>query len=147
MRSWGDEVSLDWFGVFVTRSKCLQQVSFLAVSVPYTRSLLFKYLKVGYDSGEGGIQTGASVHGWTGRQAVWWGRGDSEPGIFWIRAAGGSEQGGEQHCFAGGWCFLGVSFVPSVAVAAGIACQPSVRAACTSGGGNGLVAVGRRSAS
>lgn len=46
-------------------------VSFLVVSVSYMKlvgRLLFKYLKVGYDSGEGGIKTGTYVLGSTKRE-------------------------------------------------------------------------------
>lgn len=43
--------------------------------------------------------------------------------------------------------FSGGELCPLMAGAAEIACRQSVRAACISGGGNGSVAVGRRSAS
>lgn len=48
-------------------------VSFLVVSVSYVKSLgrlLFKYLKVGYDSGEGGIKAGRDVLGSAKREAA-----------------------------------------------------------------------------
>lgn len=124
--------------------------------------LLFQYLKVGYDSGEGGISSG--MDGWmdrrtwlvmNGQMCAWWGRGwvRTEPLLkecILLQCAGKMKtEGRGLHHFTGDWCFLG----GEVDLLGGAGCcEPADsllggwwELCAIAGGGNGLVAVGRRS--
>lgn len=134
----------------------LKAVSFLVVSVSceITRETVGQYLKVGYDSGEGGMD------GWmwlvmNGQMCAWWGRGwlRTEPLLkecILLQCAGKMKTGGRGlHHFTGDWCFLG----GEVDLLGGAGCcEPADslvggwwELCAVSGGGNGLVDVGRRS--
>lgn len=128
--------------------------------------LLFKYLKVGYDSGEGGIKTGTYAPGsrerrlvWAvmnGQTRVWW-------GIRWVRteplpkervllqcAGKMKTEGRGLHGFTGGWRFLGGWSwayrwpLPLRWERADSLVSGWWELCAVSGGGNGLVALGRR---
>lgn len=128
--------------------------------------LLFNYLEVGYESGEGGIRSGVDGRTWlsregqpvwavmNGQMCVWWGRGwvRTEPLLkecILLQCAGKMKtEGRGLHHFTGDWCFLG----GEVDLRGAGCCEPADslvggwwELCAISGGGNGLVAVGRRS--
>lgn len=145
-------------------------VSSLVVSVSHeiSREAAVRVFKLGCDSGVGGIRSGMDggiMDGWTrlsceglpvmnGQMCSWWGRGwvRAEPLLkecILLQCAGKMKtEGRGLHHFTGDWCFLG----GEVDLGGAGCCEPADslvggwwELCAVAGGGNGLVAVGRRS--